>query len=74
MEQNNPFSAEDVKHLAQSDAGKALMDMLDRNTAAQVRQNMRDGNMAEAQKSLSQFLSDPKVAALLKQLEAQANG
>lgn len=75
MEQNKQdFSPEQVKRLAQSDVGKRLMGMLGSDTAAQVRRNAQNGNMDEARKSLSQFLSDPKVAALLKQLEEQANG
>ncbi len=78
MERNNAdFSMEEVKRLAQSDAGKQLMAMLSGShgqTAEAVRSSAQSGDMEQAKKALSAFLSDPKAQALLRQLEAQQNG
>lgn len=75
MEKNaNNFSADRIQALAHSDEGKRLMEMLGRDRAADVRRSAQQGNMSEASKALSDFLSDPKVRALLKQLEEKANG
>lgn len=74
---NGNFSMEEIKRLAQSDAGKQLMAMLESShgdTSNQVRNSVRSGDMDQAQKALRTFLSDPKAQALLKQLEAEQNG
>ncbi len=74
MEKNNEIPMEEIKKFAQSDAARKLMAMLDANTAGAVRQSAQAGNMDDAQKALSAFLSDPKAQALLKQLEEQNHG
>ncbi len=74
---NNNFSMEDMKRLAQSDAGKQLMAMLQSShgsTADAVRTSAQAGDMEQAKKALAAFLSDPKAQALLKQLEEQQHG
>lgn len=74
MEKNNEISMEQLRKIAQSDAARQLMAMLDTNTVGSIRQNAQAGNMDDAQKALSTFLSDPKAQALLKQLEEQGHG
>lgn len=75
MEKNNEFSMEEIKKMAQSDAGRQLMAMLQgTDTAGAVRQSAQSGNMAQVKQALSAFLSDPKAQELLKQLEEQSHG
>lgn len=78
MEKNNgSFSMEEIKKLAQSDAGRQLMAMLASNhgdTSDRVRSSMASGDMEQAKKALSAFLSDPKAQALLRQLEEEKHG
>lgn len=74
MEKNNEISMDQLRKIAQSDAARQLMAMLDNGTAGAIRQNAQTGNMDDAQKALSAFLSDPKAQALLKQLEEDHNG
>ena len=73
MEKNNGnFSMEEIKRLAQSDTGKQLMAMLASShgdTSDKVRSSMASGDIEQAKKALSAFLSDPKAQALLRQLE-----
>ena len=74
---NGNFSMEEMKRLAQSDAGKQLMAILANSqddTSDKVRSSMASGDMEQAKKALSAFLSDPKAQALLRQLEAEQNG
>lgn len=78
MEKNNGnFSMEEIKRLAQSDAGKQLMAMLESGHSGAsdaVRSSIRSGDMEQAKKALSAFLSDPKAQALLRQLEEEKHG
>ncbi len=74
---NNNFSMEDMKRLAQSEAGKQLMAMLGGShgaTAEAVRSSAQAGDMEQAKKALAAFLSDPKAQVLLKKLEEQQHG
>ena len=66
------FSREDIQKLAQSEAGKELMAMLQNQhsaTAEAVRNSTRSGDMEQAKKALSALLSDPNAQRLLRQLE-----
>ncbi len=78
MDKNNgSFSMEDIQRLAQSDAGRLLMQRLQSqhsDAANAVRSSMQAGDTERAKNALSGFLSDPNIQALLKQLEAQNNG
>ena len=78
MEKNSGnFSIEQMKHLAQTDAAKQLMAMLEQSSsgAAQtIRNSAKNGDMEQAKKALSAFLADPKAQALLRQLEEQQHG
>ncbi len=78
MEKNNGnFSMDEIKRLAQSDAGRKLMAMLESqhgSTSDAVRSSMKSGDMEQAKKALSAFLSDPKAQALLRQLEENSHG
>lgn len=78
MEKNNGnFSMEEIKRLAQSDAGKQLMAMLESSHSGAsdaVRSSMAAGDMEQAKKALGAFLSDPKTQALLRQLEDEKHG
>lgn len=74
---NENFSMEEIKRLAQSDAGKQLMAMLASShgdASDKVRSSMASGDMEQAKKALSAFLSDPKAQALLRQLEEEKHG
>lgn len=75
MEQNKDnFSVSDIKKMAQSDAGRQLMDMLDSATVKKVQQDAKKGDFSQMQETLRSFLSNPKAQALLKQLEEQSHG
>ena len=78
MEKNNGnFSMEEIKRLAQSDAGRQLMALLETQHGAAadtVRSSVHSGDMEQAKKALSAFLSDPKAQALLHQLEENSHG
>ena len=78
MEKNNGnFSMEEIKRLAQSDAGRQLMALLESNhgaTSDAVRSSIQSGDMEQAKNALSAFLSDPKAKALLHQLEENSHG
>ena len=78
MEKNNGnFSMDDVKRLAQSDAGKQLMALLQSSHSATgdaIRGSAQAGNMEQAQQALRAFLADPRAQALLRQLEEDQNG
>lgn len=75
MQKNNGnFSKEDIQKLAQSDAGKQLMALLQSQhsaTAEAVRSSARAGDMEQAKKALSALLNDPTAQRLLRQLEEQ---
>ncbi len=70
------FSSQDILRLAKSPAGQQLLAMLQENPQAmqQAQENARQGDMAQAAKSLSQFMSDPKTQALLKKLQEDYHG
>ena len=68
------FSKEDMHRLAKTPAGRQLMAILatDHSEAAKaVRSSMAKGDPQQAQQALASFLADPKVQALLRQLEEQ---
>ena len=44
------------------------------DTSDRVRSSMASGDMEQAKKALSAFLSDPKAQALLRQLEEEKHG
>ena len=78
MEKNyGNLSTEAMKNLANTDAGPQLLAMLATNhsdAARNVRSSMASGDMDQAKKALSAFLSDPKTQALLRQLEENSHG
>lgn len=78
MEKNNGnFSMEQIQHLAQTDAAKKLMALLEESNSAAsqtIRNSAKTGDMEQAKKSLSAFLADPRAQALLRQLEDQQHG
>ena len=78
MNQNNgKFSMEEIQRLAQSDAGKQLLRLLENspgNASETVRSSMQSGNTEHAKRAIEAFLSDPKARALLKQLEGEYHG
>ena len=75
MQKNNGnFSKEDIQKLAQSEAGKQLMALLQNQysaTADAVRSSAQSGDMEQAKKALSALLSDPSAQRRLRQLEEQ---
>ena len=74
---NGNFSMEEIRQMAQSDAGRQLMAMLQQShgsTTEAIRTSAESGDMAQAQKALQAILSDPKAQALLRQLEEGYHG
>ena len=74
MQQNgNNFSIEEVKRLAQSDAGRQLMALLQGSHPEAV-QAAQSGDMEGAKKALASLLSDPKAQAILTQMQEDSHG
>lgn len=65
------ISAEQLRRLAQSDAGRQLMAMLKGSNAASA---VQSGDMEEAVRAVSAFLKSPAARELAKKLEAQEHG
>ncbi len=65
------ISMEDAIKLAESDAGKQLIALLQKSNSESVRSAMDQaaaGDYGKAKQTLSSILSSPEVRALLKQL------
>lgn len=62
-----------LRKLAQSDAGKQLMDALQRSGSdtRKAAALAASGNMDQAKQALSSLLRDPEIQKLLQQLEEQ---
>ena len=74
---NGNFSMDEIRQMAQSDAGKQLMAILQQShsaTAEAIRASAKSGDMAQVQQAMQAFLSDPKARALLRQLEEDHHG
>lgn len=71
------ISPEQMQQMAASPAAKALMAMLrrsDSDTMDAALAAAKSGDMAQMQRSLAAFLSDPKAQALLRQLQEDSHG
>lgn len=65
------FSLEDVQRLAQSNAGKQLMDAIRHADSDQLRQAAAlatQGNTDQAKQLLKDLINDPQIQQLLAQL------
>ena len=73
MAQNNQhFSMEDAKRLAQSEAGQKLLALLQSQNGPQLQVAMEQassGNYEQLKKTLSSLMASEDARALLKQLE-----
>lgn len=66
------FSAEDARRVAQSDAAKKLIALLQQENGDQLQQAMAQasaGNIQQAKQTLSGLLSNPEARALLRKLK-----
>ena len=71
------FSMQEAIRLAQSDTGQQLLHLLKNNHSEAARSAMnsaQNGDIAQAQKALQAFLSDPKAQALLQDLKEGRHG
>lgn len=73
MAQNNrSFSMEEAQRLAQTDAGKKLLNLVQTHNSPQLQiamQQASNGDYAQLQKALSSLMATPEAQALLRQLE-----
>lgn len=66
------YSMDDAMRLAQTDAAKQLIALLQQQNGAQLQQAISQastGDFESAKSTLSQLLSNPQAAALLQQLK-----
>lgn len=74
MPQSNPFqnySKEQLMAMAQSDAGKKLLALLQQNNSAQLQEAMNQaaaGNYAQVKDTLSSVLNNEQAQKLLKEM------
>lgn len=69
--QSNNHAIHEAMRLAQTEAGKQLVEFLRRGDPQQLQTVLSQasrGDLAQAQKSLSQLLQDPQARQLLEQL------
>ena len=78
MTQNNrSFSMEDARRMAQTDAGKKLLALLQAQNSQQLQKAMEQastGNYTQLKDTLSTFMASPEAQSLLKQLENNRHG
>ena len=69
--QSNEHAMQEALRLAQTEAGKQLVELLRRGNPQQLQQVLDSatrGDMAQAQKKLNQLLQDPQARQLLDRL------
>ncbi len=72
MERRSDFTPQDAMRLAQTPAGKQLLDYLQQNSGSAFQQIMKDaatGQYQKAKENLAPLLSSPEIQSLLNQLE-----
>lgn len=69
MANNSPnYTPEQIQKLANSPAGKQLMELLQRSGGDQLQAAAREGNYEQVSKALEPLLKSPRIRELLKQL------
>ena len=71
------FSMQEAMHLAQSDAGQQLLQLLRSNHSDAARsalEKAQNGDIAQAKQALQAFLADPQAQELLRRLKEGHNG
>ncbi len=71
------YSMQETLRLARSPAGQELLALLQRehaSTMQAVQEYANAGQMEQAQQSLAGFMSDPRIKALLRQLQEESDG
>ena len=71
------FSMQEAMHLAQSDAGQQLLQLLRNNhgdAARSALEKARDGDITQAKQALQAFLADPQAQELLRRLKEEQHG
>ncbi len=75
MKKTDDFSKEEILRLARSPAGQQLIQLLQSRHGQAINQVQESGgDLQQAQKALSGFLSDPQAQALLRQLMEDSHG
>ncbi|MBO5322649.1 MAG: hypothetical protein J6A88_00920 [Oscillospiraceae bacterium] len=77
MERLPNFSAEQIKKVAESDAGKQLFALLQQTQAEQLKVAMdraAAGDYSMAKQTLTSMMNNPQAMALLKQLRSNQDG
>lgn len=77
MEKLPNLSPEQIKRLAESDAGKQLFSLLQQTQGDQLKVAMdraAAGDYAMAKQALSSMMNSPQAMALLKQLRSNQDG
>ena len=72
VQNNHQFSMEEAKRLAQTEAGKKLITLLQSQNSPQLQSAMHEaqsGDYTQLKKALGAFMSSPEAQSLLKQLE-----
>ena len=71
------FSMQEAMHLAQSDAGQQLLQLLRSNhgdAARSALEKAQSGDIAQAKQALQAFLADPQAQELLRRLKEGQHG
>ena len=71
------FSMQDAYRLAQTDAGKQLIALLQSRNSETIQRAVSQanaGDTAQAQQTLSQLLHSPQIQALVEQLRRDSDG
>ena len=74
MQKNNDnFSIEDAKRLAESDVGKQLMALL-QGSHPEALQAAQSGDLEATKKALASLFSDPKARAIITKMQEERHG
>ena len=77
MDRLPDFSPEQVKKIAESDAGKQLIALLEQTKGEQLKVAMdraAAGDYAMAKKAMASMMNSPQAMELIKQLRSGRNG
>lgn len=77
MQNNHSFSMDDARRLAETDAGKKLLALLQAQNSPQLQKAMAQataGDYTQLKSTLGSLMASPEAQALLKQLENNRHG
>ena len=73
QQKGDNFSIEEVKRLANSDAGRQLMALL-RGSHPEALQAAKSGDLEGAKNALASLFSDPKAQEILTKMQEESHG